>query len=242
MNNNTGRLGAAVGVALGLLLAAPPPTAHAQEKAVVVKDKLPAKAECFICSQNGEEHGEEKPAGAVAYKGKTYYFCSKKEVEAFVKDPNAYLPAPVPRPAPAFSLPTATAAAGEKVTLTGLAAGGKVLLVDFWATWCGPCVKAMPELQRLHQKYAAGGKFSVVGVSIDEEGAKKVGPFLAKQKTKYTYPILLDAAADAPVWQQWGVKAVPSVILVKDGQIVRHWAGKVDLKEVEKAVAEAVGS
>lgn len=234
MKNITG-LGAALAV-LGLLLAAPA-VARAQEKPAVVKDKLPARAVCWVCAQNGEEHGEEKPAGAVAYKGKTYYFCSKQEVEAFVKDPEAYLPAPLPRPAPAFSLGNV---AGEPTTLTGLSSRGRVLLVDFWATWCAPCVKAMPEMQRLHDRYAAGGRFSVVGVSIDEEGAKKVAPFLARQKTRYTYPMLLDTAADAPVWQQWGVKAVPSVVLVKDGQIVRHWSGKVDLKDVEKAVAAAL--
>jgi|GEM_PF-307915 len=214
--------------------------AVAQDAPTVVTENVPKKGVCLVCSQNGEEHGEEKIAGAVAYKGKTYYFCAKKEVEAFVKDPQAFLPAPVPRPAPAFSLKSV---GGETATLASLSAGGKVLLVDFWATWCAPCVKAMPELQKLHAKYAAGGKFSVVGVSIDEEGAAKVAPFLAKQKTRYTYPILLDAATpdDAPgVWEQWGVKSVPSVVLVKDGRIVRHWAGKVDLKEVEKAVAEAL--
>jgi thiol-disulfide isomerase/thioredoxin len=218
--------------ALGLLLLAPL-TTRAQDKPTIVKDNLPQKAVCLVCSQGGEEHGEEKPAGAVAYKGKTYYFCNKREVEAFVKDPDAYLPAPLPRLAPAFSLKRVT---GETATLAELSKG-KVLLVDFWATWCGPCVKAMPDLQKIHEKYATGGKFSVVGISIDEEGAKKVAPFLAKSKTKYTYPILLDAGE---VWKQWGVKSLPTVVLVKDGQIVGSWAGKVNLKEVEAAVMKVL--
>jgi thiol-disulfide isomerase/thioredoxin len=218
--------------ALGFLLGAPL-SVRAQDKPTIVKDNLPKKAVCLVCSQAGEEHGEEKPAGAVAYKGKTYYFCSKTEVANFVKDPDAYLPAPLPRPAPAFSLKKVT---GETVTLAELSKG-KVLLVDFWATWCGPCVKAMPDLQKLHDKLSSSGKFSVVGISIDEEGAKKVQPFLAKSKTKYTYPILLDTS---DTWQQWGVKALPTVLLVKDGQIVGSWTGKIDLKAVEEAVSKAV--
>jgi thiol-disulfide isomerase/thioredoxin len=217
---------------LGLLLIAPL-TARAQDKPTVIKDKLPKSAVCLVCSQGGEEHGEEKPAGAVAYKGKTYYFCNKNEVTAFVKDPEAYIPAPLPRPAPAFSLKNV---AGETVSLAELSKG-KVLLVDYWATWCAPCVKAMPDLQKLHEKYAAGGKFSVVGISIDEEGVKKVQPFLSKSKTKYTYPILLDAG---DTWKQWGVKALPTVLLVKDGQIISSWAGKIDQKTVQTAVQDAL--
>jgi thiol-disulfide isomerase/thioredoxin len=202
--------------------------AFAQEKAQRVTGKLPAKAICFICSQSGESE-EEKPAGAVAYKGKTYYFCNKGEVEKFLKDPEAFIPAPVPRAAPTFTLKTPT---GETITLDSFE--GKLVLVDFWATWCVPCVKAMPDMQKLQEKYAAKG-FTVVGISIDEEGAKKVTPFLAKSKVKFTYPILLD---NGDTWKQWGVKSVPSVMLVKDGQILRHWSGAIDPKELEAAIRE----
>lgn len=197
-----------------------------QEKAQRVTGKLPAKALCFICSQSGESE-EEKPAGAVSYKGKTYYFCNKAEVERFLKDPEAYIPAPVPRSAPPFALKTPS---GETVTLESLK--GKLILVDFWATWCVPCVKAMPEVQKLHEKYAAKN-FTVIGISLDEDGAKKVVPFLAKSKTKFTYPILLNGET---IWQAWGVKSVPSVLLVKDGQILKHWSGQIDIKELERAI------
>ena len=204
--------------------------ALAQEKAQRVTGKLPAKAICFICSQNGESE-KEQPAGAALYKGKTYYFCNKGEIEKFLKDPEAFLPAPVPRSAPAFSLKTPT---GETISLESLK--GKLVLVDFWATWCVPCVKAMPEMQKLQIQYAAKG-FTVVGISIDDEGAKKVTPFLAKSKVKFTYPILLDSGS---TWQQWGVKSVPSVLLVKDGQILRHWSGKIDVKEIEMTIKETL--
>jgi peroxiredoxin len=90
----------------------------------------------------------------------------------------------------------------------------------------------MPELQKLQLKYAAKN-FTVVGISLDEEGAKKVVPFLAKSKTKLTYPILLNGET---IWQAWGVKSVPSVLLVKDGQILQHWSGQIDVKEIERAI------
>ncbi|WP_394794998.1 redoxin domain-containing protein [Armatimonas sp.] len=204
---------------------------HVQEKAQRVTGKLPAKALCLICSQSGE--GEEKPAGAASYKGKTYYFCNTGEIERFLKDPEAFIPAPVPRPAPPFALKTPT---GETVTLESPALRGKLMLVDFWATWCVPCVKAMPELQKLQAKYAGKG-FTVIGISLDGEGAKKVVPFLAKSKTKFTYPILLNGET---IWQAWGVKSVPSVLLVKDGQILKHWSGQIDVKEIEIKLKETL--
>ena len=96
----------------------------------------------------------------------------------------------------------------------------------------------MPALQKLHDKYSAKG-FSVVGISIDEEGAKKVKPFLAKRK--FTYPILLDLDTKSPVWKAFGVHGVPALFLIdRNGQIVRQWTGKVNHKEVEKSVAELV--
>ncbi|GAB4464963.1 MAG: hypothetical protein OHK0029_35290 [Armatimonadaceae bacterium] len=207
--------------------------AFAQEKPTLLKENLPKEAICLVCSQNGEEHGAEKPAGAVVYKGKTYYFCAKKEIEAFLKDPEAFIPAPLPRLAPGFTLKNL---AGEPVSFAELSKD-RVLLVDFWATWCAPCIKAMPELQALHTRFAPTEKFSVVGISLDEEGAKKVSPFLARQKTKYTYPMLLDSG---DTWQKWGVKGLPSLLLVKDGQILHHWTGKIDPKEVEKVVASTL--
>ena len=66
----------------------------------IAKKDLPKKAVCFVCSANGETHGEEKPAAGARYKGKTYYFCNEKEAVAFKQDPEAYMPPVLPRPAP----------------------------------------------------------------------------------------------------------------------------------------------
>lgn len=216
-------------IALGAFLF--PALSFAQDTAQRVAGKLPSKAICLICAQNGESE-EEKPAGAVAYRGKTYYFCNQGEIAAFLKDPEAYLPAPVPRPAPAFALPTP---AGETATLASFSS--KALLVDFWATWCQPCLQGMPALQKLHDKYSPRG-FAVIGIAVDEEGAKKVAPFLAKRPRRITYPVLLDPSGQT--WKAWGVKSLPTLALVHEGRIVRQWSGKIDPRQVEQAVLEAL--
>ncbi|HWK98499.1 MAG TPA: TlpA disulfide reductase family protein, partial [Parapedobacter sp.] len=72
----------------------------------------------------------------------------------------------VGQPAPEISLPTPT---GESVALSSLK--GKLVLVDFWATWCAPCVKEQPELKALYEKYNGGataGQFEIFGVSLDK--------------------------------------------------------------------------
>ena len=219
-------------VALGCLLAMPLARggAAAQDKPTPVTGKLPAKAACLVCAQQGETE-EERPAGAVAYKGKTYFFCNKKEVADFIKDPEAYLPPTLPRPAPPAALKTLD---GQATTVASLA-GNKVVLVDFWATWCKPCVASMPDLQKLHDKFSARG-FQVVGVSIDEKGADIVRPFLAKRK--FTYPMLLD---QNETWQKFGVRAIPALFLLdRNGRIVQQFTGKVNKSTLEKAVAALV--
>jgi peroxiredoxin len=198
----------------------------------IPRKELPKAALCLVCSQQGE--GEEKPAAGARYKGTIYYFCNRGELKKFLKDPEPLIPAPLPRPAPAFSLKTPT---GDTVTLESMK--GKVVLVDFWATWCKPCIASMPDMQKLHAKLGETG-VSVVGIAIDEEGATKVAPFLNRSKTKFTYPMLLDPAGDT--WKAWGVKMIPFVALVKDGQIVRQWSGTAAPAEIEKAVKAALGT
>ena len=190
----------------------------------IPKGDLPKKAVCAICV--GE--GEEAVNAGFRYKGKSFYLCNTKEKELFKADPDAYVPPVLPRPAGSLPLTTLD---GSKKSLADYK--GKVVLVDFWATWCAPCVKVMPDLQKLHDKLSKKG-FAVLGVSVDEEGAKKVKPFV--EKRKFTYPILIDESGG---WKKWGVQSIPALFLVdKEGQIVKQWAGKVDHKELEKSVAE----
>lgn len=205
-----------------------PALARQDTPQAIAKGDLPKSAVCTVCAAMGTGHDEEKPAAGMRYKGKNFYFCNAKEIAEFKKDPDSFLPPVLPRPAPSFSLKNL---AGETTKLSELK--GKVVLVDYWATWCAPCVATMPEMQKLHDKYAARG-LTILGVSIDEEGEKKVRPFLAKRK--FTYPILLD---DQNTWKTYNIKAIPALFLVdKEGHIVKQWIGKPDKKEVEQAVTE----
>jgi len=192
----------------------------------------PEKALCLVCKVT-EGATEEEPVKAVrTHEGKEYGFCSEKCAKAFEADPAAYLLPEFPRPAPKFALKDL---AGRAVSNESLK--GKVVLLDFWATWCVPCRKSMPELQALHKKYAQRG-FTVVGVSIDEGGParSKVKKFVTSKKI--TYPIAIDAEQN-PAWDAFLVKAVPAAYLIdRDGRIVAQWTGSpAEGRELEDKLA-----
>lgn len=88
---------------------------------------------------------------------------------------------------------------------------GKVVLLDFWATWCHGCKEEIPWFSKFEKKYGSRG-FAVVGVSMDEGGWGVVNPFLASIKARY--PMLL---GDNLTAQQYGIKSLPDAFLI-DGQ------------------------
>jgi peroxiredoxin/YHS domain-containing protein len=172
---------------------------------------------CHVCRVTHGE-AEAEPVKAVrTHEGKEYGFCSEKCAKAFDADPAAYVPPTFPRPAPAFAVDDL---AGKRVSNDALR--GRVALVDFWATWCVPCRKSMPELQALHEKYAERG-LTVLGISIDDGGVSKVRKFVASKK--FTYPIAVDSEK-APAWDAFRVKAVPAAFLIdREGRVVAQWTG-----------------
>ena len=93
---------------------------------------------------------------------------------------------------------------------------GRVVLVNLWATWCGPCRFEIPELQRIHDRYAPRG-FEVIGVSVDESGVESVRQFMAEQKM--TYPIAIDPQGNLATILQTSVLPT-SVVLDRNGKIV----------------------
>jgi len=124
---------------------------------------------------------------------------------------------------------------------------GKVVLVDFWATWCEPCQIEIPWLIELQQKYGSD-KFTIVGVAMDTSGQKAVDPYLAKtrfdvngQKLPINYPILIgnDQGADALAPTMVGYPT--SVLISKDGQIVKTTLGLVSYDEIEKDIKTQLG-
>src|SRR6185503_4345632 len=179
--------------------------------AIPTADAAPAKGICLVCQVTHGE-AEEEPVKAVrGFEGKEYGFCSEKCAKAFEAEPAAYLPPTFPREAPRFAL---TDLSGKPISNESLK--GNVALLDFWATWCVPCRKSMPELQAIHEKYKSRG-LRVVGISIDEGGPAKVKKFVAAKK--FTYPIAVDSDKQ-PAWDAFRVKAVPAAYLLdRNGRI-----------------------
>jgi thiol-disulfide isomerase/thioredoxin len=112
---------------------------------------------------------------------------------------------------------------------------GKVLVINFWATWCPPCRREMPALERLYQKLH-DEPFAVV--AIDQwEDPDQVFPYLGQLGTFPTFPILFDRKSE--VAQAFGVKGLPtSFILDKAGRIVYRAIGgrEFDYPEIEQTI------
>ena len=118
---------------------------------------------------------------------------------------------------------------------------GHVVLLDFWATWCKPCVKSMPELDAIYRDYQKLG-LVVLGVSVDQgdDREKKVKKFLAKKPVGY--PIAIDAA-ESSSWEAFNVGALPTLYLIdREGRIVERWIGLVDMAAVRAAVDREIGT
>ncbi|HHQ14695.1 MAG TPA: TlpA family protein disulfide reductase [Chromatiales bacterium] len=112
-------------------------------------------------------------------------------------------------PAPDFSLVNRQ---GQTVSLSDLK--GQVVLINFWATWCGPCRKEMPLLEQLYERYEPLG-FTLLGVNV-EENPKDADAFL--KETPVTFPVLFDP--DNRVSKMYDVSAMPSTVLVdRKGQM-----------------------
>lgn len=110
---------------------------------------------------------------------------------------------------------------------------GKVILLDFWASWCGPCRKANPDLVRLYAKYKKKG-FEIFSVSIDENKAawKKA---IAADKITWTQ-VNENKGWDGPVATAWKIEQIPaSYLLDKTGRIV---ATDPEMKDIESRVLE----
>lgn len=189
------------------------------------------EALCVVCQVKEGATAAEVVKAVRTYDGREYAFCSEKCAEEFDTDPAAYAPPAFPRPAPAFALRDLD---GREFSLASLR--GQVVLLDFWATWCAPCRKSMPELEALHQRYRARG-VTVLGVSIDEGSPKKVRGFVKARRL--TYPIAIDTDR-APAWAAYKVKAVPAAFLIdRDGRIVAQWTGQPATPQaVEAKLAE----
>ena len=138
-------------------------------------------------------------------------------------------PYPVPgaadKAAPAFQ---AKDAAGRTWTLADTQA--KPLLVDFWATWCRPCLEAMPDLNAFYKAHQT--RVGLLGLNLDTKGWASAKPIVSKYAL--SYPI---AVIDPKLSKSFGAKGFPFMAVVYQGKIVKTLSGAHRLKDLEKELA-----
>ena len=134
--------------------------------------------------------------------------------------------------APDFTLMTMD---NKKVSLKDFK--GKYIFLNFWATWCGPCIDEMPSMERLYQKFKTRKNFAMLAVSIDKAGTDAVKKFMTENKL--TFSVLLDR--DSEVAGAYGVMGIPSTYLIDTQGFVinravgaRTWDTKDSIEFFEK--------
>lgn len=119
---------------------------------------------------------------------------------------------------------------GEHIALEDLR--GKVVLIDFWATWCPPCVESVPEIRNLYKRYSKEGNFVIIGISSDDD-EQEWRDFTAKNKM--VWPQYRDK--DHRIVSAFGIRAFPTYILIDHEGIVRYssiglsWTRSANLSE-----------
>jgi peroxiredoxin len=127
--------------------------------------------------------------------------------------------------APAFRLQNRN---GEWVALSSFR--GKVVFLNFWATWCGACRSEMPSLEALYKNFRNEKSFAVLTVSVDQQGTETVRPFL--DRTGYDFPVLLDQTNQ--VSSEYGVSGIPATFLIDgSGKIIWDCSGGLDWSNSE---------
>ncbi len=115
---------------------------------------------------------------------------------------------------------------------------GKVVLIDFWATWCGPCLVELPHLQQAYARYRQDG-FVILGISLDEGDVDTFRDFLEQQGVPW--PQIFDGRGfEAKVARDFGITAIPRSILIdREGKILSlNLRGRQVIAQVAKAVEQ----
>jgi len=110
---------------------------------------------------------------------------------------------------------------------------GKTVILDFWATWCPPCIFQVPELNKFWAAHKDAGDVMVIGVAVDVEGAEIVSPWAEEQDV--AYPLVIGSEEVA---RDFGAVGFPTLVILKpDGQIDSLHVGLIESDELESLVA-----
>jgi thiol-disulfide isomerase/thioredoxin len=137
------------------------------------------------------------------------------------------------RPAPKFELKGVD---GRPISLADYR--GKPVVIDFWATWCVPCIYQVPELNAFWKIHREAGDVAVIGVAVDVEGASIVGPWIEENGVEYQI-----ALGDEGLAREFGVMGFPTLaIITSDGNIESLHVGLIEVEELESLVAPFIDS
>jgi peroxiredoxin len=159
---------------------------------------------------------------------KTLLFAAAAMATIFaVTGPKAFAAGETGSSAPVWKLHTVD---GTEVSSADFA--GKVLVVDFWATWCPPCRAEIPGFVELQKKFGKDG-LVIVGISVDQGGVELVKKFIAQNKINYQIVLADGGVADA----FGGIEGIPTTFVIdRDGKIQLKEVGFVETKEFEKRI------
>ncbi len=144
--------------------------------------------------------------------------------------------APRPSKVAGGTLPDLELASLDGSTLRLSGGNGRAKLVNFWATWCAPCREEIPHFNEIYAQYRDAG-LDIVAISMDEEGAEVVRPFVADNGM--TYPVVLGSDEVAEAFG--GVVGFPTTFLVdRYGKVVDSWVGVIPRRVLEEKVRTLV--
>jgi thiol-disulfide isomerase/thioredoxin len=150
---------------------------------------------------------------------------STESVAASMEEPS---PIPLGKPAPDFQVASLT---GDKLKLSSLK--GKVVMIDFWATWCPPCREGLPITNKMHEKYSKQG---LQVLTVSNEDAITVSDFI--KENKYSFPAYLDTSGSAE--STYKIEGIPTLVVIDaQGNLSSYMVGLHPEEAVVAALKKA---